>query len=477
MAGLGAALHARALGLTVTGYDEHLEGEIGAMLSAAGIVAVQTHDPALITAATIVAASKAVTSVTPNHPELATARANGITPWAVQQVIADAAASRGGPLIGVAGTHGKTTSTGWVLEILRASGRDLSAFVGGPLPDQVGTPTHSPVHIGTAPGFIVEADEYSGNFDAYAADAALLLNAEWDHPDIFENRDAVVDAFISWLRPVLQRGCVVINVGDTGGAEVARALLRDLPIGEEHRLITYALGATIQKAHVAAKVHQGPTGAQSLGGVTVTGAHAKHLAAIHRIAGEDLPLALGGAHNAANALGAALLAAAMGATTEGVRAGLARYQGVGRRLEVLYDDGNRTVIDDYGHHPTAIAATIATARVKFPGRPLWLLVEPLTYHRTAALLEPLAQASTTADRVFVMEIHASRDPDLSIASAEGLAQAIQRQGGKATASGNVANSVATVLAELPAHAVLLVMGGGKSTLVAHRVAANLTRPR
>ena len=138
-----------------------------------------------------------------------------------------------------------------------------------------------------------------------------------------------------------------------------------------------------------------------------------------------------------------------------------------------FDDGRHTVLDDYGHHPTAIRATIETVRARYPGRDLILAIEPLTYHRTAALLEPLASAAALADSVVVADIFPVRDPDLSISSAAALASAITRHGVHATAPGNVEAAADSIAAALPANAVVLVMGGGRSTTLAMRLADHL----
>lgn len=118
------------------------------------------------------------------------------------------------------------------------------------------------------------------------------------------------------------------------------------------------------------------------------------------------------------------------------------------------------MLDDYGHHPTAIDATISTVRLRYPGRPLILAIEPLTYHRTAALLPALARSCAAADRVAVADIYAVRDTDLTITSAAKLAAAISALGTEAEAPGSVEATADTIYAALPERAVVLVMGGG-----------------
>ena len=471
-AATGAALHAAALGVVVTGCDRELSHEAALMLEGGGVQITEEGDLGPASRVDLVAVSKAITSTQPDHPQLHAARAAGVPLISLQQVIADAAASRGGALLGVAGTHGKTTSTGWLLAALRASGRDPSAFVGGPLPAGQGSPAGSPIHVGAELGFIVEADEYGGNFDPYAADAALILNVDWDHPDIFADRAAAVATFVAWGAPILRRGALVVNVADAGGAEAAAAL----EVHDNGNLIRYAVrshGHVETVADVTADLELAPAGTVQLSNLTLSERASRLAPALIALQGKTLKIGLLGAHSAANALGVATLAALSGGTGAGIAAALADYPGVGRRMEVRYDQNGFTVLDDYGHHPTAIDATISTVRLRYPGRPLILAIEPLTYHRTAALLPALARSCAAADLVVVADIFAVRDTDLTITSAAQLAAAISALGTQAEAPGPVEATADTIYAALPEGAVVLVMGGGRSTDLATRLAAAL----
>ncbi len=233
VAGAGAsaaALLASAAGAIVTGCDPGAPSPYTEALAAHGIAVADAHAAAHVMAAlgaqpSRLAVTKALTSVQPDHPELEAARRAGIVvePW--QQVVADAAVNHGGRLVAVAGTHGKSTSAGWLVHLLVACGRDPGAFVGALLPASVTGGPPATARWGRGDAFVVEADEYAGNFDPYRPSVAIVLNAEWDHPDVFADRAAVVDAFEHWLRaPGVETRRVVINVGDAGGAELAARL-------------------------------------------------------------------------------------------------------------------------------------------------------------------------------------------------------------------------------------------------------------
>lgn len=476
-AALAAALHAQALGLSVSGYDQSLAADTNLSLALAGIPVGSSISTevlqrcATLDSASIVAISKAITSTMPNHPEVLLARRAGAQTVSVQQVIADAAASRGGLLIGVAGTHGKTTCSGWVLDALVRSGCNLSAFVGGPLGSSLGTPPGSPVRIGTAPGFVVEADEYGGNFDSYLVDRALILNVDWDHPDIFSDRQAAVETIARWAGTPAKDGMVLINVGDQGGAE-----LFDLLAASEHEgIYTYTSSERLGTGDVDIRAEVEAQG-DGVFAITICELSPRMAAAAPVLVGlinQSIPVGLLGAHNASNALGVAALAASAGASANAIVASLASFDGVGRRMEVRYDQGSVTVLDDYGHHPTAIDATLATVRQRYPGRTLVLAIEPLTYHRTAALLEGLARSCSAADRVVVAEIFAVRDLDTTGVSASDLAERIAAMGTPATAPGTVVEAAAALLPGITSETVVLVMGGGRSTELATALARGL----
>ena len=170
----------------------------------------------------------------------------------------------------------------------------------------------------------------------------------------------------------------------------------------------------------------------------------------------------------------ALPISALGTDPAAIAVGLAGFGGVGRRLEVKGVAGDVVVIDDYAHHPTAIAATLATVRGRWPCRRLWAVYEPLTYHRTAAMLDAFADVLATADRAVIAAIWAGRDPDTTITSAERLAEATSRSApAPAVAPGGVEATADWLTHEVRPGDVVVVMGGGRSYVIAERLAAAL----
>ncbi|MGE5156299.1 MAG: UDP-N-acetylmuramate--L-alanine ligase [Betaproteobacteria bacterium] len=465
-----AALLAARAGARVTACDPGAPSPYTPALEAMGIPIATRHDASHVIgtpAPDRLAVTKALTAIDPDHPELVAARARSIPlePW--QQVVADAAVGR--TLVAVAGTHGKSTTAGWLVHVLVEAGEDPSAFVGALLPSSLSGGPPATARSGTGPAFVVEADEYAGNFDPYHPEVAILTSAEWDHPDVFADGEAVGRAFEGWIRRASPTAVLIANVGDPGveqlvthlsdwpGAMLVYALLDQAP----QRVGGYAR-AMAERFTTAA----GPAAAL-LGRVVAaepetTGLEIQGLDPLAGPLNTRLPTA--GRHNAANALAVAAAAMTLGVPAATIVTALGSFAGVGRRLEWKGTVAGITVYDDYGHHPTAIRETLAAVRQRAPGRRVWAVLEPLTYHRTAAMLDELADALSGADAVAVADIWAGRDPDTTIASPDALASATvaRRPGIPVLATGSVEMTAQRLAAELVPGDVVLVMGGGRS---------------
>jgi UDP-N-acetylmuramate--alanine ligase len=483
-----AALLALAAGGEPSGCDAGGPSPYSAPLAAAGISLAWEHSPAHVTDPPTpdrLAVTKALTAIQPDHPELLAARHAGIPvePW--QQVVADAAVGR--TLIGVAGTHGKSTSAGWLVHVLVQAGADPSAFVGALLPPELTGGLPATARWGRGVAFVVEADEYAGNFDAYRPSIAVVTSAEWDHPDVFADRTAVIAAFDSWLRrarpaPDGSPPALVANVADDGVA----ALVTGLADWQGRIVATAVVDVPAQDLPTVARsiaeqyATAGGPATALLGRITATTPTATELE-IHGLDphGGTIPtrLALAGRHNAANALGVAGAALGAGIDPDRIATGLASFGGVGRRLERKGEAQGVVVYDDYGHHPTAIRMTLGAVRQREPGRRVWAVYEPLTYHRTAALLDDFAAALADADGVAIADIWAGRDPDTTIASAAGLAAAVARRapGIPVAAPGSVEATATWLAGEVRSGDAVLVMGGGRSYRIGELLLEELGR--
>jgi UDP-N-acetylmuramate--alanine ligase len=462
-----AALLAAHAGAAVTACDAGGPSPYTAAAEALGIPFSWAHSPSHVVDAAgrplvdRLSVTKSLTSVDPDHPELSAAVAAGIPVEAWQQVVADVALTAGQRLLAITGTHGKSTTSGWVTHLLVGAGRDPSAAIGALLPvDLSGSPAAT-ARWGRGPWMVVEADEYADNFAPYHPAVAVILNAEWDHPDVFADRTAVVDILVSWVRAAPTPPLVVVNVGDPGGREVA-ARLADL----SERLRPFALlgpgdGSTGDL----------PPGTVS-GRIVSAGPEGDRLAIAGLPGGEVIAqVHLPGRQYADDALAAATAGAAADLAPAEIVAGLASFRGVGRRLELKGEPRGITVLDDYGHHPTAIRGTLAAVRQRYPGRRVWAVYEPLTFHRTAAMLDAFAEVLATADRAVIADIWANRDPDRTITSAQALADATSARasGWQATAPGSPEATADHLASRVEPGDVVLVMGGGRSYVIAERL--------
>jgi UDP-N-acetylmuramate--alanine ligase len=296
---------------------------------------------------------------------------------------------------------------------------------------------------------------------------ATLVTAEWDHPDVFADDEAVVAAFAAWLRATAGSTGPPVLVANLGNAGV--------------RAVVERVGAAVERVvgFRLAEADHDPAGTAIVGSVETVSPDGTRLAIRGLPDGPAVvELRVAGRHNAENALAVAATALTLGLSGREIVAGLEEFSGASRRLELKGEPGGVAVLDDYGHHPTAIAATLAAARQRFPGRRLWAVYEPLTYHRTAAMLTRFADVLAVADRVAIADIWAGRDPDTSVTSASALADEVgRRRKGIAEATGSVEATAARLAGEVERGDVVVVMGGGRSYRIAELlVAALAARP-
>jgi UDP-N-acetylmuramate--alanine ligase len=495
IAGAGAsaaALLARAAGAIVTGCDPGGPSPYTLALEAARIPIEWAHHAAHVGVKPPpdrICVTKALTAIAPDHPELLAAAAAGIPAESWQQLVADAAHGR--TLVAVAGTHGKSSTAGWLTWILAEVGLDPSAFVGALLPAALTNGIPATARIGHGAPFVVEADEYAGNFEPYLPDLVTLTTIEWDHPDVFADRGQTIDAFARWLGRA-QAATVVANLADDGVSEVLAALQgAGRRTGSVVGASVIGTGSSsagappealwIDQRVTARVLDRAESGTLLEVGWAGGGTESPmgEPAGTRRV---RLPTV--GDHNASNALVA--LATAMQLGDRGGPSGgdswvdrllwaLSTFPGIGRRLERKGEARGVVVYDDYGHHPTAIRATLEALRQREPDRRIWAVYEPLTFHRTAAMLDAFADALAEADAVAVANIWASRDPDTTITSSEALASAVRARRADMTAfaPGSVEDTAAWLADEVRDGDAVLVMGGGASYRVAELLLEHL----
>ena len=416
-----------ARGVAVSGSDR-ADGPALRRLADAGARVHVGHDAAHLSGG---AALVVVTAALPDgNPEVAAARAAGIPVVKGKQLLgALVDAGRG---VGVAGTHGKTTTTGLLGHIVRRAGIDATVVVGGDVPDLGGSAV-----AGTADVVVYEADEYDRSFLFGRPAAAVITNVEHDHPDIYPTIDDVVAAFRAFSASIAAGGRL-IAVADSA---VVDAVVADA-------------AATVERYGLAAGGDAPSHGWWAVDRTASSDGQAFDLVRDGAALGR-FTTRLPGDHNVANAVAAIAAAAALGIEPAAARAAVADYRGVGRRFEVVGAAGGVTVVDDYAHHPTEIAATIAAARGRYPGRRIWAIWQPHTFSRIALLADDFAARLAAADRVVVTPVYGARE---SGSDADGGAIAARIAG--ATAAADLAAAAAVVAAEAAAGDVALFLGAG-----------------
>ena len=347
----------------------------------------------------------------------------------------------------VAGTHGKTTTTSMLAWIFHTAGLQPSFLIGG-IAENFG----SSFHLGQGKHFLLEGDEYdTAFFDKgpkflhYFPDSVILTSVEFDHADIYKDLDAVETAFKRLVNLIPRRGRIVAFDGagdDAGGASLERCLSKAFCPVER-----YGGGAQSNWRVSNLRLEPGRTS----------------WSVLHNgQAWADFEFALAGEYNVWNATAAAALAAGCGIAKQEIAAALKTFKSVKRRLEVKAQVNGITIIDDFAHHPTAIAGTLKALRARYAGARLWAILEPRSNTlRRRVLQSDLARGLALADEVVVAAVFRSEAvPENERLDLPALAVEIQKHGGRARLLADAAAIVATIAPEMQSGDVVAILSNG-----------------
>lgn len=381
----------------VTGCDAR-ESAALARLAAVGALVTTGHDPSHLEGCSALVVTAAIPA---DHPEIEAARAAGIP--VLKRAVALGGIVNEGYVVGVAGTHGKTTTTALTTAVLAAAGKDPTGLVGGSVVGWKGN-----LRIGGGALYVVEADEYDRSFHSLRPTIAVVTTMEADHLDVFGSLEAVEQAFVEYLERVPAGGLVVASADDSG---VGRLLPR-MPV-PGRQIVTFgtAAGAMLRAEGIT---HSGRSSAFT---VWERG---------NRLG--EMTIRLPGLHNVRNALAAIGVARHLGVEAREIAAGLAGYEGVERRFEEVGEAGRVIVVDDYAHHPTEIRATLQAARGAHPGSRLVAVFQPHLYSRTRDFAAGFGEALAGADLIFVADIYAAREAPIPGVSGELIVDAARALG-------------------------------------------------
>jgi UDP-N-acetylmuramate--alanine ligase len=399
--GSGLSAIARLLmesGYTVSGSDRVMSPFADELRKAGATVYIGHHARNLEGADWVVRSS----AVTDDNPEFKAARQAGIPVYKRADFLGELMSDKTG--IAIAGTHGKTTTTGMTAWMLRDLGRDPSFIVGGVI-QNLGVNARA----GQGSTFVIEADEYDNMFLGLKPQIEVITSLEHDHPDFFPTFDDMVTSFRKFVDLLPAEGTLIACVEDPGAAEMllyARKAGKNV-IGygmQSENTINSPLWMTAREVQPNSRggfdfVASSNLGSTGPGSVQVS-------------------LQIPGKHNVRNALAVLAIAEVLGLPQDKVARSLGEFAGTGRRFQLRGEANGICIYDDYAHHPTEIRATLEGARARYPDRRIWAIWQPHTYSRTKTLFLDFAHAFKDADVVIVTEVYAAREPKEEFTSAE-----------------------------------------------------------
>ena len=338
-------------------------------------------------------------TIHPDNPEFAEARSKGMPMLSRAELLGQIMDNYNNS-VAVAGTHGKTTTTSMISEILLAAKSDPTITVGGILPSIGGN-----LRVGHSGIFVSEACEYTNSFLNFRPKYSIILNVEAEHLDFFKDINDIRRSFRKFAGNTLADGATIIN------GEIADH--QELTDGLPQQIITYGFDDSCE--YYADNLTYDDKACPSF-----TAMHNKEAIC-------EIKLAVPGRHNAGNAMAAIALACTMGISTDAIIRGLDAFHGANRRFQYKGTVDGVTIIDDYAHHPTEIRATL-TAAQKYPHKRLVLVFQPHTYSRTKAFLDDFAEVLSMADVIVLADIFAAREQNTFGVSSKDILERLTAKG-------------------------------------------------
>ena len=396
MSGLAMVLADRKF--NVSGSDR-TASDVTATLEDAGITVHIGEDAANLESGLMPDLVVYTAAIHPDNPEFAKAKELGIPMLTRAELLGQIMKHYYLP-IAVSGTHGKTTTTAMVSKILLANNMDPTISIGGILKDIGGN-----IRIGASKYFVTEACEYTNSFLSFFPGVGIILNVDADHLDFFKDIDDIRNSFHKFASLIPENGTLVIN------GEIPK--LSEITGDLKCNIKTYGLSDEFDYYPSDIKY-------DDFGNASFT---------INRRDSSSFKVSLKvpGKHNIANALAAAATADVFDIPDEEIAAGLTSFTGTGRRFEYRGTVDGLTIIDDYAHHPTEIAATLSAAK-NYPHKRLWVVFQPHTFTRTKALMDEFANALLPADKLIIADIYAARETDNLGISSRTLKEKIESLG-------------------------------------------------
>jgi UDP-N-acetylmuramate--alanine ligase len=430
------------LGYEITGSDLKLT-PVTERLRSLGAHVFEGHNAANVEGAKALVVTSAVNE---SNPELREARRLGIPVIPRGELLAELMRLKYG--IAIAGSHGKTSTTSMTATMLAYAGLDPTVVVGG----RVSTLGGSNARMGKSDFLVVESDESDGSFLKLAPIVAVVTNIDREHLDHYSTIEEIRAAFTQFVNKVPFYGCAIVCLDDENVQQILPNVKR--------RSVTYGVSAQAD--------------------LTITNVELGHLSSRFqlRFKGEDLGefrLKVPGMHNVLNATAAAAVARELEVPVEKIRDGLHEYRGVDRRFQKRGEAAGVTVIDDYGHHPTEIRATLAAARLCQFER-VHVVFQPHRYTRTQHLMDEFARSFHQADSVFLMDIYAASEPPIDGVSSQALTERLRGFGHRgAHYAGSMEEAIRLAAAAARPGDAVITLGAGSVSQAGDKVLEKLRR--
>jgi UDP-N-acetylmuramate--alanine ligase len=429
-----------SLGYQVSGSDIRLS-PITKRLVELGATVYLGHQASNIAGAKAVVVTSALD---PGNPELAEARRLQIPVIPRGELLAELMRLKFGIAIG--GSHGKTTTTSMVASIMNAAGLDPTVVVGGRVAGMGG----SNARLGKGALLVVESDESDGSFLKLAPIIAVVTNIDREHLDHYASLDEIQAAFTDFVNKVPFYGAAVLCMEDKNIQQIFPSIRR--------RTITYGRSAQVDLE--IQEVVLSPVASDFR-----IRRRGENLGVFHL----DIP----GLHNVLNATAAIGVGLELDVSVEQIREGVASFSGVDRRFTVRGVEHGVTVVDDYGHHPTEVKATLAAARLS-PYRQIRVLFQPHRFSRTKHLLEEFGTAFHQADDLYLLDIYAASEPEMEGVTTEGLLDKIRSYGHRsAHYVPSIEAGVAAIAAAAQPGDLVVTLGAGSVSQAAEKLLEKL----
>jgi UDP-N-acetylmuramate--alanine ligase len=428
------------LGYEVSGSDARLS-DMTERLAHLGVRIARGHDASHVGNADVVVVSSAIRA---GNPEVDDARRRGIPVIPRAEMLAELMRLRYG--IAIAGAHGKTTTTSMVALVLERAGLDPTAVIGGRL-----SAFGSNARLGRGDYMVVEADESDRSFLKLNPAIAVMTNIDREHMESYGSWDALTQAFVDFANKVPFYGTVVACVDDRAVRELLPRITR--------RVITYGFeksGAAIEGHEMALEAF----GSECRVRLTNPSGDATDAGRLH--------LRVPGRHNLLNALGAVAVGLEAGIPFDTVATALEEFRGAERRFQLRGEERGVMVVDDYGHHPTEIAAVIAAARAGLDRRVV-VVFQPHRYTRTRDLLDEFGTALAGADEIVLTDIYAAGEPPIPGVTIDALEAVVGRTGRPVTLVKAIDDLPAAVAAIAHPNDLVITLGAGSIGSVPDRI--------